>query len=431
MKLFLKILTAIALIAVIAAASVYIIKHIFEPPQPPRPGEPYGGSSGQPRTNSYRADPRAKPQFTNALDVADNPIQPSYKPINQPAFLQMLRQKGKTYRSVVVGKLTGRASKSDWGIQGAAYFTYLYSLESTGKILKNDGVTIVEERSFKKVSEELLVSKYEVGIDLGARLKGLLSVVEWAGGAAAVAGDPTGIGAVAAGAANTIKQYDGASIPIQKGWVDAARSAGFFKDFPQVDPAKFESELRMFTQGTNDRLLEGKTVRITFVDGQGIKTIEPVNCVLSEKERDVIIRSNFALDHYIFPDRQVSPGDDWTVDGDTFSGFLDPRLVGKAGGKLTILRTADFVDAGGAISKKLKLTNGNIVVRETGSSKAVTGELTGIKGVLTIPDALHVVTSALLSGYADYQNVSTDHLLFEAKMAVKPKFEIAYKCSVE
>ena len=431
MNIFLKILAAIALIAVIAAAGVVIIKHTGNSPAPPTPGESGSRGSGQSKTDSYRSDPRAKPQFTNALDVADNPIQPAYKPINQPSYLQMLRQEGKTYRSVVLGKLTGRASKSDWGMQGAAYFTYLYGLESSGKILKNDGVTIVEERTFKKVSEELLVSEYEVGIDLGERLKGLLSVVEWAGGAAAAAGDPTGIGAVAAGAADTIKAYDGTTIPIKKGWVNAARSAGVFKDFPQVDPAKFERELRMFTQGTNDRLLEGKTVRITFVDGQGIKTIEPVNCVLSEKERDVIIRSNFALDYYIFPDRKVSPGDDWTVEGDTLSGFLDPRLVGKAGGKVTILRTADFVGADGAISKKLKLTDGNIVVRETGSSQAVTGQLTGMKGVLSIPDAVHVVTSALLSGYADYQNVSTDHLLFEAKHAVKPKFEVNYQCSVE
>jgi len=429
MNLFLKILTAIALIAVIIAAGVVII--FCKPPPIPPPPDEDPGSNGQTATNSYRPDPRAKPQFTNALNVADNPIQPAYKPINQPSYLQMLRQEGKTYRSVVLGKLAGRASKSDWGMQGAAYFTYLYGLESTGKILKNDGVTIVEERTFKKVTEELLVSEYEVGIDLGQRLKGLLSLVERAGGAAAGAGDPTGIGAGVAVGAGTINALDGKTYTIKKGWVDAARSAGVFKDFPQVDPAKFERELRMFTQGTNDRLLEGKTVRITFIDGQGIKTIEPVNCVLSEKERDVIIRSNFALDHYIFPDRKVSPGEDWTLDGDTFSGFLDPRMAGKAGGKVTISRTADFVGADGAISKKLKLTEGNIVVRETGSSQAVTGQLTGLKGVLTIPDAVHVVTSAMLSGYADYQNVSTDHLLFEAKHAVTPKFEVNYQCSVE
>jgi hypothetical protein len=423
MNLFLKILAAIALIAVIAAASVVIIKHSGVSSTPSAPGNSGTGSNGLSRADSYRPDPRAKPQFTNSLDVADNPIQPAYKPINQPSYLQMLRQEGKTYGSIVLGKLTGRASKSDWGMQGATYFTYLYGLESTGKILKNDGVTIVEERTFNKVQEELLVSEYEVGIDLGSRIRSLVDLAE-------SIGKDVGSESVK-DLAQTVKAMDGTTLPIKKGWVDAARKAGMFTDFPQVDPAKFERELRMFTQGTNDRLLEGKTVRITFVDGQGIKTIEPVHCTLSEKERDVIIRSNFALDHYIFPDRQVSPGDDWTVDGDTFSSFLDPRLVGKAGGKVTILRTADFVGADGAISKKLKLTDGNIVVRETGSSQAVTGQLTGMKGVLTIPDAVHVVTSALLSGYADYQNVSTDHLLFEAKHTVKPKFEIKYQCSVE
>ena len=438
MNSLLKVLAAIALIAVIVASASAVIHYSGINVQPiVITGDAKEGEESkvepqtEPEPGSYRPDPRARPTLAGALDVVGNPIQPSYRPINQPAYLQMLRQEGKTYRSVVLGKLTGRASKSDWGLQGAAHFHYLYGLESSGKILSNDGVTIVEERTFKKVTEELLVSEYEVGIDLGKRLDGLLSLVQWAGAAAAGAGDVSGAGASIAGGAGTIRALDGKEIAIKKGWVNLARKAGVFDQFPQIDPEKFESELRMFTHGTNDRLLEGKTVRITFVDGQGITTIEPVGCMLSEKERDLIIRSNFALDHYIFPDRQVSPGEDWTVDGDTFSGFLDPRLSGKADGQVTISRTPDFIAADNEISKKLRLTNGEIVVREADSSQAVTGQLTGMKGILTIPEASQIITSAELSGSAVYQSVSTDHLLFEAKHSMIPEFEIKYRCSVE
>ena len=164
---------------------------------------------------------------------------------------------------------------------------------------------------------------------------------------------------------------------------------------------------------------------------QGITRIEPVKGALSEKERDVIIRSNFALDHYVFPDRTVSPGDEWDIGGDVFAGFLDPRMSGKAGGKITVIRAPDFTAADGAISKRLKISQGNMVVQDVAATQAVTGQLTSLTGVLAIPDAVHVITSASLKGYADYQNVSTKHLLFQARHAVKPKFEIQYSCTVQ
>jgi len=433
----LKILAAIAFVAVIIASAVVILDHVNHQDRDRQRQQDPSAQQTEPKEpapskpSAYRQDKRSIPQFTNVIEVAANPIQPTYRPINQPTYLQMLRQEGKAYHSIVLGKLSGRASKADWGLQGTAFFNYLYGLDSLAKVLKNDGVTIIEERNFTKVQEELLVSEYEVGIDLGERVNGLLSLVEKAGGAALAAGDTSGVGAGAVILAGAIRTLDGKTCTVKKGWVEAARKIGIFKEFPQVDPAQFERELRMFSAGTNDRLLEGKTVRIMFVDGQGITKIEPVNCVLSEKERDVIIRSNFALDHYIFPDRQVSPGEEWEIDGDVLGDFLDPRMSGKAGGKVTILRTPDFTAADGAVSKKLRISRGNLVVQDVGATKAVTGQLTSITGVLTIPDAVHVITNASLKGYADYQNISTDHLLFEARHTVKPKFEVQYNCTVQ
>ena len=423
MNTSLKILAASACVAVIIASAVVILDH-FGPPKPPTPAitpptSPNQQSEAQPTASSYKPDPRNAQKYTNVIEVAENPIQPTYRPINQPTYLQLIRQEGKTYHSIVMGKLSGRASKADWGMQGTAFFNYLYGLDSSGKILKNDGVTILEERSFTKVQEELLVSEYEFGIDLGDRIR---SIIQYASEV------PSTTVQTIVGFAQSM---DGQKVSIKKGWVDAARNLGIFKDFPQVDPEQFERELRMFSAGTNDRLLEGKTVRITFVDGQGITQIEPINCTLSEKERDVIIRSNFALDHYVFPDRQVSPGEEWDIDGDVLGGFLDPRISGKAGGKVTIIRTPDFTAADGSISKKLKISHGNIVVQDVGDTKAVTGQLTSLTGVLTIPDAVHIVTTASIKGYADYQNISTDHLLFEARQTVTPKFEIQYSCSVQ
>jgi hypothetical protein len=325
-------------------------------------------------------------------------------------MLQMLRQEGKTYHSKVVGILKGKATKADWGVEGAAYFDYIYGIDSIGKIVKNDGVTIIEERQFKRVQETLLVSEYEVGIDLGS---GLLSdIANFFGGPGTSAGLNR-------------------SVKIPANWVELGRSYGIFNQLPQMDPNQYTDQLRMFATGSQERLLEGKTVRITFIDGQGVTAIEPVNCTLSERERDVIIRTNFVMDHYIFPDRTVAPGDEWNVDGSVFSGFLDPRLDGKAEGSLTILRQSDFVAPDGGVTKRLKLEQGNITVRDQGPTNAINGELLNVTGVLAVPDKDGVVTSAVIKGAADYQNVSTDHLLFQAKQAIEPQFSIRYECTVE
>src|SRR5205807_383071 len=113
------------------------------------------------------------------------------------------------------------------------------------------------------------------------------------------------------------------SIPVKKEWVDSARAAGLFELIPGLDPARVADDLRLFTQGRDNKLLEGRTVEIVFKDGHGITEIRPVKCGLSDRERDAILRTNFVMDHYLFPDRKVEPGADWTVDGSVFAGFLD------------------------------------------------------------------------------------------------------------
>ena len=187
----------------------------------------------------------------------------------------------------------------------------------------------------------------------------------------------------------------------------------------------------MFTQGTDNRLLEGKTVKIVFKEGFGVHQVIPIDCGLTDRERDVIVRTNFLMDHYLFPDTEVGLGTEWTRNGDVFAGFLDPRLNGKVGGTITVMRTPDFVDARGKVSKKLKVVNGQIVVTDQSGTSNITGQVTGLKGVCVLPDDYGVVTSAHLHGYAEYRSISRDHLLFEAHTSFLPKIEIRYECSVE
>jgi hypothetical protein len=137
------------------------------------------------------------------------------------------------------------------------------------------------------------------------------------------------------------------------------------------------------------------------------------------------------MDHYIFPDQKKGPGDEWDVDGSVFGGFLDPRLNGKIGGSVSIIRSPDFVDSSGKISKRLKIVSGNVQISDERNTEGITGQITGLKGICALPDDVGVITSAHLNGYADYRKVSRDHLLFEAQTTYTPKFEVRYECEVK
>ena len=227
-----------------------------------------------------------------------------------------------------------------------------------------------------------------------------------------------------------VKLLNQVKIPVDDKFFNKLRDK---KMLPQdLDPEKIKGEMVMFAKLKNGRILEGKTVRIVFRDGQGITSITPIGCSLSEQEVDVIKRTNYVMDHYLFPDQEIAIGSSWDVDGDVFAGFLDPRLQGKVDGKVTVRRVADFTDAAGEISRRLRLVNGHISFSDNSrAGKALTGQLNSVRGICSIPDRYGVITTASLSGMMDYRNVSTDHLLFAAEMTVTPRFEIIYECSVE
>ena len=436
----LKILAAITMIAIIIAAGIVSIKTLDDLTKKPRPPKVDDhvvlNVPDKPVPIEVKEEAKSKPQFSEPVIVAkEDRLQPKYVPVNQPAYLQNLRMEGKTYHSRVLGKVEGRASKKDWGVRGSAHFTYIYGVESIGKIVKNDGITIVEERTFGKVIEDVIVGSYEIGFELPPVIQdGFKFLCATAGAAGEIYfGEGTGatgadVGWKVGEVVNTIIHE--VKIPFTDEMFSGLRDKGML---PQsLDPDKVKREMMMFTKLKDGKILEGKKVRITFRDGQGITIIEPMGCKLSLQEIDVIKRTNYVMDHYLFPDQQVAPGSNWDVDGDVFAGFLDPRLHGKVGGKVSITRIPDFTDAKNETAKRLRLLKGNISFTDNSSAgSAVTGQLSGIKGVCSIPNKYGVVTSATMHGSMIYKNVSTDHLLFEAAMTVTPRFQITYDCEVK
>ena len=120
MNTSLKILLAIALISVTIAAGVFTIKTLTADGDIKKTTavvSQSAESSIQSGSNVIRRKPdeREKPKFSEAIIVAkEDPLQPKYIPVNQPAYLQNIRTEGKTYHSHVMGKVTGQARKQSY-----------------------------------------------------------------------------------------------------------------------------------------------------------------------------------------------------------------------------------------------------------------------------------------------------------------------------
>ena len=402
MKKILEILAALALIGVIIAAGVHVFWILNQTPTETQPTET------RPKPPKPPITEKTGPIEINQKD----PIVPQYEPINQPAALQMLRQEGKTYVSSVVGKVEGTATKSDWGIQGQANFVYVYSMQSTGKILSNDGLHVTEERTFSNVNEQVIINDGWIGLDLPPQGVGLLAEA-----LSCLGVEPT----TATSVVDLISKTK-----ISKKMLDVLNP----KLGSPLDINKLAEQATMMTKLKAGKLLEGKTVRIDFTDGQGITRITPVNCGLTQEEVDVIKRTNFVMDHYIMPEKEVAVGEKWTVDSSVFAGLLDPRMKGRVRGQVTVERVLD-APLKGKYARRVRLSDGNIEFTPPSQTEQVDGSVSNVRGQCTIPSDLGVVTSATLTGIAEYKSVSKDHLLFAAKMSVAPKFEVRYECEVK
>ena len=418
---------AVALILLVLTASIYLIRTFMETPTTStvvvvkEPTTEIGGKESAPTAQD---DTKPSPEKQDKPLIIDlppyQPLQPEYTPINEPEKFKQIRQEGKVYTSSVIGKVEGLAHKQDWGMKGQAYFVYLYGNTTTGKIIKNDGHTIIEERTFSNVVEEVLVSDAEIGLALPAAELG------WLATAVALCNTGELCTSLAVGAATEegIIALNQVNVPVRTSWLNALKKNGLLPN-----AFDFSNPMQMFFKDDKFHLLEGKTVRITFEDGKGITKLEALGCELTDKERAIIMRSNYIMDHELFPNYDVSPGDKWTIRANVLSGLLDPRMEGKPDGSVEVQRENDGKTPEGDRTKRLRLTNGTMVLKNP-KDNSITGQVSIGNGECNIPHKTGVVRTASLSGHANYEEFSKDHLLFKATMSVNPSVEIEYECSV-
>lgn len=229
---------------------------------------------------------------------------PAPKPVANPDRVRQNLQAGKTYITHTKGTFHVRTTDKDWGVEGVATINYAFEAQIDREIESNDGQTIVELRHFRDLRSVKTVCKLEdVRIDLGP------------------VGDLL------------IPKVQGTSLqPVITGlrWVGVS---------PE-ELVGLRDSMKVFQ--SVDRL-SGKKVRLTFVDGKGVTKVEPIKGEMTAAERDFHFASSLPSDSLIIPDMDIKIGNRWSVDGSNFSNMVDPSLLARTSGEITLERAPDHI----------------------------------------------------------------------------------------
>jgi hypothetical protein len=223
--------------------------------------------------------------------VAENQgRQPKWlKPINSPERVRQVLEQGKTYHMLTKGGFVAPLEPAEAGAP-KRWLAYVFETLVHRTIEKNDGFRVVEVRHFENMGMvKLLVDAEEISLDLGPVREQILG--------------PRGL-----------LVEDEAPVSLSaKSVGDAILSA--------VDrPAAESPGARAFGCANS---LSGKTVRITYADGIGVESVEPIGCTLIRPDVRLLFRTPVLADCYILPRPESLPGRKWKVDARQFTGLVE------------------------------------------------------------------------------------------------------------
>lgn len=317
-------------------------------------------------------------------------------PVGNPRRLRDVLQPGKTYRVTSTMVLNAPVRDKEWGFERSVYLAYRVETVMNRFIEANDGHRVVERRTIEAAQLVKATSTVQIRFEYtapGSLLIGGLDLL-LTGGQILLAA-PAVIEPLCAGAA-----------------------------------AAMEAQLN--EQNTKVRAmldsLSGKTVRMVFEDGKGVTSLEPIDCSLTEEERDFLFASAVVLDAYLLPDVESKPGDSWQVPGEAFSDLMPPSWRGAPKGSVTVRREEDF-QRGGKLYARLRCEGGRVWIDATDVSRARLAQLVPRGQVIyNITDG-HV-ESAELRATASIEEASRDHLLFETRFETQPELQLTYACQI-
>jgi hypothetical protein len=304
-------------------------------------------------------------------------------------------KKGMTYRMVLEAGLEARAEDKAYSVKTVTNLVYKGEFIVARHIRENDGKRIIEDRTFE-VCRTLKAESHVADLKLEWGVTGDLALV--------------GLEFVQPGSAEVIL---------------------FTKPLAEMllkDGAQKYAQQKIESWASVDTLT-GKSVRITYEDGQGVVDIQPLRGELTPSEQQFVRQTAVLSDCYILPDMQVKPGKTWSVDAYHLSSLVDPTLRAVPQGTVTIKRKNDDVAQGKQFAN-LAIQSGYVLLDSSDNKAKRVGSFTPA-GDLRFNLSDGYVQSADLTGQMKLEHLSKDHLLFETRMRTEPKLKVRYRCSLE
>jgi len=358
-----------------------------------------GGSTTKPKYKTLKDGEVLKRD--DAKDEGMDPQKPA-KSVANTTRLKETYVPGRTYRIVGKAKMDSRGSNKDWGIETVTNLHYVAEFEVYRTIEKNDGQTLVEVREFRKARNLTVAAELEdVRIDVGPLGTLLLGAVDWR-----------------LGKPGTFILLQGQNA---KPYLD--RVPGLQQIANQVVT---DEATRVFAFVSK---LEGKKVRITYRNGVGVQSIEPIGCSLSGDEQVFLFDTASLSDAYVMPDLDSKEGNTWTVDGVELLPIIDPSMHARLTGSISV-RQGPITQANGRRSTTLSLVRGsNLQLVDQDDTSFRIGKWYP-QGRLNFSFDNKIVSSAELHGELYLEQRSTNHIIFEAKHTIRPDYLVTYSCEV-
>lgn len=286
---------------------------------------------------------------------------------------------GRSYEVLVNGGVTGRSPDMFYRPMHRRYMAYMFEMRYQRTIESNNGCRIVERRTYGSVRTAKILSSAGVNLKLPPPDVVRLDCLDYpeAGGGIAVA---------------PVR-------PVAEAILERGATA-------VVD----DSTSRAFLE---QHLLSGKSVRLTYVVGVGMSSIEPLGWTLTKSVAAHLFTQTVLPPPLPTSDSLGRPLTDFILPPAEFTAFLDPTQFFSSGCTREIgLRVVPGVNESG-VACELSLLPGTSIpelpyaVREYRRSPAVP------LGRLQYDPHLKTITRALIEWPRDALRISHDQLLFE------------------
>lgn len=370
-------------------------------------GESKTGSTSSGRSATSSGKKKEPPRdLTTGQKITREEVEEQGVELAQPAApvdtnrISMTYKQGKTYKMKVKARIESRGSYKDWGVTTDMNMKYIGEFEFTRRIEHNDGNRLVVVHEFTKLQNISLFTEVEsISISLGNAAHKILDL------AGAAYDIPPGTSRIATDQLNRILSYEPVRNELSKSMRDEAAQL-----FAGVGS------------------LNGKKCRLVFENGRGVTSVEPIGCTLTQDEYAFIMDSALLSDIHLMPDEECKEGENWEIRGEDFLPIIDPSMRTSLTGALTVRRGKDM---GGpnTPSAIIRLERGTLELRDMDDKTSVAARWAP-RGELEYSFGDQIITSGRLGGDLSIVTQSLDHIIFEMKNVVTPKYEVTYHCEV-